>query len=225
MSDEASYQAQRNRMVENQLISRGIRNKRVLAAMRAVPRHRFVPPEQRHMAYADCPLPIGHGQTISQPYIVALMTELLELMGGEKVLEVGTGSGYQAAVLAQLAGEVHTIERHAPLAEAARLTLAALGVTNVSCHIGDGSSGLPELAPFQAIIVTAAAPRVPQPLLDQLARHGRLVVPVGGMGGQVLELWARSDEKYDHEAILPVAFVPLRGHHGWSEHSEKPDEW
>ena len=217
MNEDRTYQSQRNRMVDEQLFSRDIVDRRVLDAMRRVPRHHFVRPEDIHLAYADGPLPIGLGQTISQPYIVALMTQLLELKGGEVVLEVGTGSGYQAAVLAQLVREVHTIERHAQLARQAEMALVELGLTNVCVHVGDGSLGLLDYAPFQGILVTAAAPHVPQPLLDQLADSGRLVAPVGSLGGQVLERWWRSGENYRHEVVTPVAFVPLRGKHGWDE--------
>jgi len=217
MDDETSYHLQRRRMVEDQIVRRGIRDERVLAALLAVPRHCFVPVDQRDLAYEDCPLPIGYGQTISQPYIVALMTQLLELKGEETVLEIGTGSGYQAAVLAHLARQVHTIERLAPLAETARQALLELGLANVHVHVGDGSAGLPQFAPFDAILMTAAAPRLPPPLREQLTDGGRLVLPVGGLGEQRLELWQRRGELWDHEMILPVAFVPLRGKHGWSE--------
>jgi protein-L-isoaspartate(D-aspartate) O-methyltransferase len=208
----------RRRMVAEQIAARGVRDHHVLEAMRRVPRHLFVAHEYQSMAYSDGPLPIGDGQTISQPYIVALMSEQLRLHGSEAVLEVGTGSGYQAAVLAYLAKQVHTIERHAALAEQARRVLTDLGLKNVTVHIGDGSQGLPEFAPYQGVIVTAAAPRVPQPLLDQLADGGRLVLPVGSMYGQTLECWQRRGEYFDHHQILPVAFVPLRGQHGWQDH-------
>mgnify|MGYP000628045728 CR=1 FL=1 len=214
--DSPADMAERERMVTDQIAWRGIRCPRVLAAMRSVPRHCFVPEEYRHLAYSDGPLPIGKGQTISQPYIVAFMSEALRLQGDEKVLEVGTGSGYQAAILGKLAREVHTIERHASLAETARQTLEKLGMTNVHVHIGDGSKGLPEEAPFQAIMVTASAPSVPQPLLDQLDDGGRLILPVGSRGGQVLELWEREGARFKHKSILAVAFVPLRGEYGWS---------
>jgi protein-L-isoaspartate(D-aspartate) O-methyltransferase len=218
MKDEAAYILERKRMVDDQLIWRGIHDQRVLDAMRSVPRHCFVPEEHLDMAYQDCPLPIGSGQTISQPYIVALMSEALALKGGEKVLEIGTGSGYQAAILAKLAGEVHTIERHASLAENARKALEMLEYNNVHIHIGDGSKGLPEYAPYQAIMVTASAPRVPQPILEQLDEGGRLILPVGDRwGGQTLQLWERQEGKLEHEAILAVAFVPLRGEFGWKE--------
>ncbi len=215
--DDFSYAAERDRMVETQIISRDVHDRRILEAMRSVPRHVFVPPEYRYLAYADGALPIGSGQTISQPYIVALMTELLELKGDEKVLEVGTGSGYQAAILSSLARQVHTIERHTGLAHYAARLLADLKITNVQVHAGDGTLGLPEFAPFAAIIVTAAAPDVPQALFDQLEDGGRLVIPVGHHGDQYLERWRRQGDKYAYETILPVAFVPLIGAQGWKE--------
>jgi protein-L-isoaspartate(D-aspartate) O-methyltransferase len=220
MEDKAYYANLRNHMVSEQIISRGIHEERLLDALRRLPRHLFVPQEYAHIAYTDGPLPIGHGQTISQPYIVALMTELLELEGDENVLEVGTGSGYQAALLAYLAQQVHTIERHDELAEKAEQVLINLGLNNVLVHVGDGSLGLPKYAPFQAIMITAAAPSVPQPLFDQLAEGGRLVIPVGGAGGQMLDRWRKQDGEFKQEHITPVAFVPLRGQHGWKE-----DNW
>ncbi len=220
MADEAYYADLREYMVKEQIISRGIHNMRVLKALRLVPRHLFVPEEYANIAYSDGPLPIGHGQTISQPYIVALMTELLELEGEENVLEVGTGSGYQAALLAKLSKQVHTVERYEALAEKAESLLMHLGCNNVMVHVGDGSMGMPDYAPYEAIMVTAAAPRVPQPLFDQLADEGRLVIPEGGAGGQVLNRWRKLGGKYDQEHIAPVAFVPLRGEHGWKE-----DNW
>lgn len=217
MADESQFASLRKRMVSEQIAARGVHDPLVLDALRKVPRHRFVPPEYADMAYTDGPLPIGQGQTISQPYIVAFMTELLELKGDENVLEVGAGSGYQAAVLACLARQVYTIERHAPLAEQAEQVLLELGYRNVQVHVGDGSLGLPKYAPFQAIMVTAAAPSVPQPLLDQLDEGGRLVLPVGTYGSQVLECWRRTGSNFDHESVLAVAFVPLRGEYGWKE--------
>jgi protein-L-isoaspartate(D-aspartate) O-methyltransferase len=217
MEDEAYYANLRNLMVDDQIISRGVYDEHLLDALRRVPRHWFVPEEYAQIAYSDGPLPIGRGQTISQPYIVALMTELLELQGEENVLEVGTGSGYQAALLASLARQVHTIERHTSLAENAEKVLLRLGLTNVTVHMGDGSLGLLKYAPFQAILVTAAAPRVPQPLFDQLDEGGRLVLPEGGAGGQVLDRWRKQDGEFEQEHIAPVAFVPLRGQHGWKE--------
>jgi len=219
MEDEAYYANLRKRMVKEQIIARGIQDERLLDALVKLPRHWFVPEEYAHIAYSDSPLPIGRGQTISQPYIVALMTELLVLQGDEIVLEVGTGSGYQAALLAHLARQVHTIERHASLAEKAELNLSRLNITNVSVHVGDGSLGLPEFAPFQAIMITAAAPRVPKPLFDQLADGGRLVLPEGGAGGQMLDRWMRHGDASTQEHIAPVAFVPLRGQHGWKENN------
>lgn len=211
------FTEERERMVREDLAGRGIVDKRVLEAMRTVPRHLFVPQKYRHQAYADSPLPIGSNQTISQPYIVALMTQLLRLQGGERVLEVGTGSGYQAAVLALLAGEVHTVERHSRLAEIARQRLGRLSYENAHVHIGDGSRGWPPAAPYDGILVTAAAPRVPAMLLEQLATGGRLVIPVGGPKGQVLERWTRFEDHFQDEAIAPVAFVPLLGEFGWKE--------
>ena len=215
--DEAHFQSEREYMVEHQIARRGIQDIRVLDAMRSVPRHEFVPPEYQHAAYTDGPLPLASGQTISQPYIVALMSELLELVGNEKVLEVGTGSGYQAALLAELAREVFSIERHAVLARSAEISLRKLGYANVHIHIGDGSKGLPEFSPYDGIIVTAAAPSAPQKLLDQLADGGRLVIPVGSRGNQFLELWQRQGESFSCENILSVAFVPLIGDEGWKE--------
>ena len=217
---EIQYRTERLRMVEEQLRQRNIVDQSVLKAMLAIPRHRFVPQEHRHLSYVDAPLPIGCGQTISQPYIVALMTQLLCLKGDEKVLEVGTGSGYQAAILGVLAKEVHTIERHVELAVQAETTLHNLQLLNVHVHIGDGSLGLKEYAPYQAIIVTAAAPDVPKPLLEQLDEGGRLIIPVGGQWGQNLERWTRRGNHWDQEMLVPVAFVPLRGKEGW-----KKDGW
>jgi len=210
-----NWQELAERMVQTQIAARGVTDERVLEAMRRVPRHVFVPESYRDEAYADYPLPIGHGQTISQPFIVALMCSLLGLRGDEKVLEVGTGSGYQAAVLAHLAREVHTIERIPELAQEAARRLAELGLENVRVHIGDGTLGLPEEAPFDGILVAAAAPRVPQPLLEQLSEGGRLVAPVGRRGWQVLERWTRRGNGWERETYDSVAFVPLVGKHGW----------
>ncbi len=222
MEETLEYAAERQRMVDEQLATRDIRSQRVLDAMRAVPRHRFVPPDYVHMAYADGPLPIGEGQTISQPYIVALMTQLLQLEADDTVLEIGTGSGYQAAVLARLARQVYTIERHQPLADQASQALADLGIDNVQIQVGDGSPGWPENGPYNAIMVTAAAPEVPPPLKRQLADGGRLVIPVGGYNGQTLRLVRRRGARYEREYVVPVAFVPLRGEHGWGDSEWKP---
>ncbi|MGH3008048.1 MAG: protein-L-isoaspartate(D-aspartate) O-methyltransferase [Gaiellaceae bacterium] len=198
------------RMVEQQLRRRGIADERVLAAMARVPRELFVPEELRPQAYFDAALPIGGGQTISQPYMVALICEQLALHGHERVLDVGTGSGYQAAVLAELAGEVHTIERIPELADAARANLAAAGYADrVELHVGDGSRGLPELAPFTAIAVAAAALEPPPALYEQLEPRGRLVVPVGGAGEQWLEVVVSTPEGPAVLRGVPCRFVPL----------------
>ena len=217
MKSEDLFTQQRERMVNEQLAKRGIRDARVLETMRMEPRHRFVPAVEQLRSYEDSPLPVAHGQTISQPYIVAYMLQALNLSGDEKVLEIGTGSGYQAALLGKLTKEVHTVERHVELAEGARRVLNQLGYKNIHVHHADGSGGLPQQAPYDAIIVAASAPLVPQPLLDQLAPNGRLVLPVGGPGGQILQLWTRNGEEFDHEELVPVAFVPLIGEHGWTE--------
>jgi protein-L-isoaspartate(D-aspartate) O-methyltransferase len=206
----------RQRMVEDQLRGRDIVDERVLAAMERVPRELFVPKGERHRAYADAALPIGHGQTISQPYMVARIAEVLNLTGGEKVLDVGTGSGYQAAVLAELADEVHTIERIAELAAQARENLAAAGYDNVHVHVGDGSVGLPDEAPFTAIAVAAAAPGLPERLYEQLEPRGRLTVPVGGRWGQRLEVIVRSPEGPAVVHSVPCRFVPLVGEEGFA---------
>ena len=201
----------RNLMVEEQIAARGVKDPRVLAAMRKVPRHLFVPENLIPEAYDDTPLPIGYGQTISQPYIVALMTELLQLRGDEKVLEVGTGSGYQAAVLAELAREVYTIEIVEPLARQAAERLRELGYTNVHVRHGDGYDGWPEKAPFDGIIVTAAPEEIPKPLLDQLKPGGRLVIPVGAWSQDLLVVTKSADGKITRRVVIPVRFVPMTG--------------
>lgn len=205
----------REQMVITQIARRGIEDERLLEAFRRVPRHLFVPPEYREWAYSDGPLPIGRGQTISQPYIVALMISLLHLRGDERVLEIGTGSGYQAALLGCLAQEVHTIEYIPELAQEAMARLKALGFENVHCHVGDGSLGWPEAAPYHGILVSAAAPQVPAPLLEQLAEDARLVIPVGGQGYQELQVWHRRGPRFESQVVTGVAFVPLRGAYGW----------
>jgi protein-L-isoaspartate(D-aspartate) O-methyltransferase len=215
----------RDAMVEHQLRRRGITDERVLRAMRAVPRHHFLTdPSTEPYAYADGPLRIGHGQTLSQPFIVALMTMLLQLTGRERVLEVGGGSGYQAAVLGLLAAEVHSVEILPQLAEPAERRLAGLGQSNVHVHLGDGSLGWPDCAPYDAILVAAAAPEAPPALLEQLADGGRLVIPVGGRREQTLKRWQREGDFFNVQAFGGVAFVPLRGAAGWSaiEWEEKP---
>jgi protein-L-isoaspartate(D-aspartate) O-methyltransferase len=204
-------------MVRDQLERRGVRDERVLEAMRAVPRHLFLYPGERSSAYNDTPLPIGCYQTISQPYIVGYMTEALGLKCAEKVLEIGTGSGYQTAVLACLAQTVFSIERIAELAERARKNLGALNIDNADVAVGDGTAGCPERAPFDAILVTAGTPTVPQPLLDQLAPGGRLIAPVGGRNVQELELWTRTPSGFAERRLIAVVFVPLIGALGWKE--------
>lgn len=217
MSGDSPHFAQlRERMVERQLKGRGIRDERVLAAFRKVERHLFTPEAFVRDAYEDEPLPISEGQTISQPYMVALMTEALGLSGGEKVLEVGTGSGYQAAILAELAGEVHTIERNQTLAERARRLLAELGYASVTPHVGDGTLGLSAHAPFKGIIVTAGGPSAPEALKRQLDPDGGvLVIPVGTRFMQSLLKITRHGESYAEEDFGLCRFVPLVGEEGW----------
>jgi protein-L-isoaspartate(D-aspartate) O-methyltransferase len=211
---ERDFVAERKLMVARQLRGGGISDRRVLEAFEFIPRHLFVPEESRAWAYEDHPIPIGFQQTISQPFIVAYMTQLLNLTGTERALEVGTGSGYQAAILSALTAEVHTIELIPALAERATTALTALGLSNVFVHIGDGSQGWVEAAPYDAIVVSAAAPHVPKSLLDQLTDDGQMILPVGKMGYQELELWQREGDSFSHETLLPVAFVPLRGKNG-----------
>ncbi|MEP7027023.1 MAG: protein-L-isoaspartate(D-aspartate) O-methyltransferase [Candidatus Eisenbacteria bacterium] len=201
---------ERRRMVAEQIVSRGVKDPLVLAAMRSVPRHEFVPDDMVTSAHRDAPLPIGSDQTISQPYIVALMTEAIRLEGGEHVLEVGTGSGYQAAVLAEIAGHVDTVEIHADLAREAAERLARLGYTDAAVHHGDGYGGLPASAPFDAIVVAAAPDHVPRTLLDQLKVGGRLVLPVGRRS-QMLQLWTRTERDFEARDLIPVQFVPMTG--------------
>jgi protein-L-isoaspartate(D-aspartate) O-methyltransferase len=201
-------------MVREQIVARGVRDPRVLAALRSVPRHEFVPVEQRASAYEDDPLPIGDGQTISQPYVVAAMTEALALRGGEKVLEIGTGSGYQAAILAELAREVYTIEIVPALADSAKERLARLGYRRVHVKHGDGWAGWPEAAPFEAIVVTAAPEHVPEALVAQLAMGGRMVIPVGDEGHQELWLLVRDETGVRRERLMDVRFVPMTGAEG-----------
>lgn len=203
-------------MADDQLRRRDIRDERVLAAMERIPRELFVPEQERRRAYDDAALPIAEGQTISQPYMVARICELLGLRGGERVLDVGTGSGYQAAVLAELADEVHTIERLPGLAETARVALAAAGYDRVHVHVGDGTLGLPGRAPFAAIAVAAAAPEVPRSLYEQLEPGGRMAIPVGGRHGQELQLVVRSPEGPAVIRSVPCRFVPLVGAEGFS---------
>lgn len=209
------WDALRARMVEDQLVSRGITDERVLDAMRTVPRHLFVGPGLEDSAYGDHALPIGEGQTISQPYMVALMTQELSLGGTEKVLEIGTGSGYQTAVLARLAERVFSIERVAALARRAGETLESLGIANVIVHVGDGTIGQSGFAPYDRIMVTAGAPEVPQSLLDQLADPGIMVIPVGGQGFQELKIIRRHAGAESVRDAGGCVFVPLLGREGW----------
>jgi protein-L-isoaspartate(D-aspartate) O-methyltransferase len=204
-------------MIEKQLRRRGITDSAVLAAMEAVPRHEFVPGELRPRAYEDAPLPIGAGQTISQPYIVAAMTAALRLRPGDRVLEIGTGCGYQAAVFSRLTKEVFTIECRTELATAASERLTRLGYKNVHVHCGDGTLGLPEFAPFDAILVAAAAPVVPQPLLTQLADLGRMILPIGDAEHQELRLIEKQGSEFLTTALEGCRFVPLVGYYGWHD--------
>jgi len=208
--EPGDWQAERRRMVAQQVEARGVADPRVLEALRRVPRHELVPEEWRDRAYDDAPLPIGHGQTISQPYVVAYMTELLEVEAGEKVLEVGTGSGYQAAVLAELGAEVYTIEIVEPLAARAARDLERLGYENVHVRAGDGYRGWPEGAPFDAIVVTAAPDHVPEPLVEQLAVGGRMAIPVGSVFQEIV-LLRRTPEGVEREEVMGVRFVPMTG--------------
>ena len=205
----ADFAAQRQRMVEQQLKPRGIKDERLLAAMARVPREEFVPADERGDAYEDGPLPIGFDQTISQPYIVAFMTEQLRLKPSDRLLEIGTGSGYQAAVLAELVADVYTIEILEPLAKTAEATLQRLGYKNVHLRVGDGYQGWPEEAPFDAIIVTCAPDKVPPPLVDQLKDDGRMVIPVGERFAQQLYLLEKKNGQLKESATLPVRFVPM----------------
>jgi protein-L-isoaspartate(D-aspartate) O-methyltransferase len=217
MLEREEYAPQRAEMVEKQLRRRGIGDAAVLAAMLVVPRHEFVPRELRSRAYEDLPLPIGSGQTISQPYIVAAMTLALRLQPADRALEIGTGLGYQAAILSHMAKEIFTIERQPELASTASEKLASLGYTNVHVHCGDGTLGLPEFAPFNAILVAAAAPAVPQPLLAQLAEGGRIIIPVGDADNQELELIEKHAGKFSTRTMEGCRFVPLVGHHAWQK--------
>lgn len=208
--NDPTRQHERDKMVEAQLVAGGITDQRVIAAMRRVPRHRFMPETASEEAYGDFPLPIGHGQTISQPFIVAYMTQALNLKEDEKVLEIGTGSGYQAAILAELVSRVFTIEIVEPLAESAKQTLAELGYEHVRVRTGDGYQGWPEESPFDAIILTAAPIDIPSPLLEQLKIGGRLILPVGHYPQRLL-LIRRTEDGYQQQELLPVAFVPMTG--------------
>jgi len=212
--DLQEFRGPRRRLVE-QLQDQGIRDLSVLNAIAETPRHLFVPTGVRHRAYEDSALPIGNGQTISQPSIHARYLELLKLTGKEKVLEIGTGSGYQTALLSRLASQVFTIERIAPLLEKAKEVLRQMGSNNISFMLGDGTLGWREFAPFDAILVGAAAPEIPEAYIEQLAEHGRLLIPLGDRDEQILHLFTRKDGELEREDIAPVRFVPLLGKHGW----------
>lgn len=213
----ADVNRRRRDMVRNQLLERGIRDPAVLEAMAQVPREEFVPEHLREMAYADAPLPIGREQTISQPYVVALMTEALELSSGDRVLEIGSGSGYAAAILGQIADQVYTVERHKELAQEAAGRFRALGYSNIHVLHGDGTLGWPEHAPYDAIVVTAGGPQVPAPLREQLAVGGRLVIPVGSTlySQELIRLRRTAADQFQRENLGAVRFVPLVGEAGW----------
>lgn len=216
--EDEHFSAERKQMVKTQLQARGIKDKRVLACMGKIPRHRFVPLNLRERAYEDTPLPIGYQQTISQPYIVALMAEAAQLDGTEKVLEIGTGCGYAAVVLGCLANTVYTVEIIPELAAVAKQILKELGINNVEVILGDGSIGLPEYALYSAILVTATAPKIPQPLKEQLAINGRLVIPVRrGQEEELISVVRTAADTYEEESLSMVRFVPLRGEKGWPE--------
>lgn len=211
LAPASEFAAERERMVKFQIAMRGVTDERVQKAMGKVPREHFVPEELRGRSYADRPLPIGYDQTISQPFIVAFMTEKLALKATDRVLEIGTGSGYQAAILGELAAQVYTIEIIAPLGKQAEATLGRLGYKNVHVKIGDGYKGWPEHAPFDAVIVTCAPDHVPQPLAEQVKEGGRIIIPVGPAGAQELYLLEKKEGKLRQRAVLPVRFVPMTG--------------
>lgn len=212
-----ALQSQRDAMVDQQLAARGIKDQRVLDTMRRIPRHRFLSPEHQRQAYEDHPVPIACGQTISQPYMVAIMTELLELSPADRVLEIGTGSGYQTAILASLSAKVVSIERYSELADRARQRLADLGFTNVTVHCRDGTLGYPESAPYDAILVTAGSPSIPPALQAQLTIGGRLLCPIGGREMQTLAKVRRTTQGFETTESIHCVFVPLVGRQGWAE--------
>lgn len=214
---KADFSILRKKMVEEQLLPRGIKDPRVLQAFQKVPRHKFVPEKYQDCAYGDFPLAIGEGQTISQPYMVALMTECLELSGGEHILEIGTGSGYQAAILAELTAQVYSIERVAVLAERARTLLRDLGYDNIHIKVDDGTLGWQKNAPYDRIIITAGAPDIPEPLIEQLNINGKLVIPIGSKFSQVLTVVTKYKTGIQTEEICGCVFVPLLGRYGWED--------
>ena len=209
------YTYQREKMVEKQLRRRGIEDERVNQVFLAIKRHVFVEESLWDRSYDESPLPIGKNQTISQPYIVALMTQALELRGDERVLEIGTGSGYQTAILASLAQKVFTVERHVELVQKARAVFESLSIHNIAIRIGDGTIGWKDFAPYHGIIVTAAAPKLPQPLFDQLIDGGKVVIPIGGEQKQILYVYTKTGDNFEQKELCPCAFVPLIGIEGW----------
>ncbi|MBI5958207.1 MAG: protein-L-isoaspartate(D-aspartate) O-methyltransferase [Chloroflexi bacterium] len=224
MSADPDFEMLRAQMVREQLAARDIYDPRVLDVMHRLPRHAFVPDFLKSKAYEDGPLPIGNNQTISQPYIVALMTQMLLLSPDDVVLEIGTGSGYQTAVLSQLVRMVYSLERYPTLGEQASARLKSLGYHNVEVYIGDGSQGLPDMAPFDAIMVTAAAPAIPGPLRAQMAHGGRMVLPVGDANQQFLQRVRRTGDRWELEYLIPVMFVPLYGQHGFKTPDDPSDD-
>ncbi len=223
--NEPDYEKLREKMVREQIQARGVKDPDVLTAMRKVPRHKFVPENMRRYAYEDCPLPIGYGQTISQPYIVAFMTEQLRVSPGMRVLEIGTGSGYQAAVLAEMGANIYTIEIIPELAERARAVLLELGYTNVHVKVGDGYKGWPEHAPYDGIIVTCAPESIPQALVDQLKQGGRMVIPVGPTWDQELVVVEKENDKISYREVLPVRFVPMVPGESTNNESSVTERW
>jgi len=220
---EIAYEKARARMVDEQIYSRGITGRAVLDAFRKIPRHLFVPPKYLNEAYGDYPIPIGFGQTISQPFIVALMTEKALLGADDAVLEIGTGSGYQAAVLSYLCRTVDTVERIPELGKRAAEIFEKMGIKNVHVHIADGTCGWVDSAPYDAILVSAGSPEVPPPLKEQIKRGGRIVIPVGTSWSQKLQVWIRTETGFEMEEVIPVVFVPLLGKWGWQENLYRND--
>lgn len=212
-----SFDILKDTMIKNQVIARGIEDKFVLKAMAKVPRHKFVPQDLIDNSYDDCPLPIGEGQTISQPFMVALMTQLLDLKNTERVLEIGTGSGYQTAILAEIAKEIYSIERFQNLAQTSKKILNLLGYKNIQIKVGDGTLGWEEFAPYDKIIITAASPDIPQPLISQLKENGRMVIPLNNGFNQTLTVIEKQKEGLKHSEICSCVFVPLVGKYGYAE--------
>jgi len=217
MFNKTDYKILRENMVDCQIKARGTNDEKILKSMREIPRHLFVPEKQRSYAYEDFPIPIGEGQTISQPHIIALMTEMLQLKGNEKVLEIGTGSGYQAAILSQIAKEVYTVEKIEPLGLKAERLFKELGYENIKVKIGDGTEGWSEYAPYDGIIVTAGSPQIPKPLIEQLSENGRIVIPTGDSFSQDLIAGEKIKGELIKRTICGCVFVPLIGKYGWEK--------